>query len=73
MFLPELLVPATLHDPRSVAELASALSEPEWLEAAFPSGAAHLDLHLRFHVLTVLLDRVKAGDAENTVVEASAR
>jgi hypothetical protein len=61
---------STLHDPRSVAELASALSEPEWLEAEFPGGAAHLDMHLRFHVLTVLLDRVKAGDAENTVVEA---
>lgn len=61
---------STLHDPRSVAELASALSEPEWLEAEFPSGAAHLALHLRFHVLTVLLERVKASDAENAVVEA---
>ena len=70
MRLAAAMSPSTLHDPRSVAELASALSEPEWLEAEFPSGAAHLDMHLRFHVLTVLLDRVKASGAENTVVEA---
>ena len=70
MRLAAAMAPSTLHDPRSVAELASALSEPEWLEAEFPSGAAHLGMHLRFHVLAVLLDRVKASDAENTVVEA---
>jgi hypothetical protein len=62
--------PSTVQDPRSVTELASALSEPEWLEAAFPHGAAHLQFHLRFHVLAVLLDRVKASDAANTVVQA---
>lgn len=61
---------STLHDRRAIAELCSALAEPEWLEAEFPSGTAHLDMHLRFHVLTVLLNRVKAGDAENNVIEA---
>jgi hypothetical protein len=70
MRLAAAMSPSTLPDPRSVAELAAALSEPEWLEAHFPGGAAHLDMHLRFHVLTVLLDRVKAHDADNTVVDA---
>lgn len=70
MRLAAAMSPSTLHDPRSVTELASAVSEPEWLEAEFPSGAAHLDMHLRFHVLRVLLDRVKIDDAGATVVEA---
>ena len=70
MRLAAAMSPSTLHDARSVAELASALSEPEWLEAHFPSGAAHLDMHLRLHVLAVLLDRVKPPDADNTVVDA---
>jgi hypothetical protein len=70
MRLAAAMSPSTLRDARSVAELASALSEPEWLDAHFPSGAAHLDMHLRFHVLAVLLDRVKARDADNTVVDA---
>jgi hypothetical protein len=70
MRLAAAMSPATSHDPRSVAELAAALSEPEWLEAEFPNGAAHLDLHLRFHVLAGLLERVKASDAGKAVVEA---
>lgn len=61
---------STLRDRRSVAEFVSALSEPEWIEAEFPNGAAHLGMHLRFYVLTALLDRVTAEQAENTVVEA---
>jgi hypothetical protein len=70
MRLAAAMSPSTSHDPRSIAELARALSEPEWLEAEFPRGAAHLERHLRFDALAVLLDRVKASDAQSTVVEA---
>lgn len=62
--------PATTHDARGIAELAAALSEPEWLESAFPNGAAHLDFHLRFHVLAALLDRTKPHTADDTVIAA---
>src|SRR5262249_13146482 len=57
-------------DMTKSAEVRLSRMEPEWLEAEFPSGAAHLVMHLRFHVLAVLLDRVKPSDAESTVVEA---
>ncbi len=60
----------TQGDPRSVTELASAISEPEWLEAEFPNGAAHLDMHLRFHVLGALLDRTDPDATDSVVVNA---
>lgn len=61
---------STLGDQRSVKELASAVSEPEWLEAEFPSGVAHLDMHLRFHALRALLERIQPENAEPYLIDA---
>ena len=62
--------PATKGDAQSVAELAAALADPEWLEREFPNGAAHLGMHLRFHVLGALLQRIEPDDVDPSVVEA---
>lgn len=70
MRLAAAMSPGTSGDARSVSELVAAVSDPEWLEQAFPSGLAHLDMHPRFHVLKTLLDRTKAVDAEPSVIEA---
>lgn len=47
---------------RALAESRDALSEAliakAFLENAFPNGAAHLDMRLRFHVLRALLERL---------------
>jgi hypothetical protein len=51
-------------------ELAGALGDLEWLEHAFPQGLAHRDLHLRFHVLSALLERCSPETAGATVIEA---
>lgn len=48
---------------RSREELAGALIDFRYLEHAFPNGAAHLDLRLRFHVLEALLSRLPASAA----------
>lgn len=61
---------STASDHWSVAELASAVSEPEWLEAEFPKGAAHLDMHLRFHVLRALLERTRPETVDSDAIDA---
>lgn len=61
---------STQGDQRSIAELASAVSEPEWLESEFPSGAAHLDMHLRFHVLRALLGRTQPENSTPYLIDA---
>jgi len=51
-------------------ELALALRDLEWLEHAFPQGLAHRDMHLRFHVLSALLERCSPVTAGATVIDA---
>jgi hypothetical protein len=51
-------------------ELASALRDLEWLEHTFPQGLAHMDMHLRFHVLSALLERCSPVTAGATVIDA---
>lgn len=61
---------STKGNAQSIVELAAALSTPEWVETAFPKGAAHLDTHLRFHILDALLERVSPESVESFVVDA---
>jgi hypothetical protein len=51
-------------------ELARALRDLEWLEHTFPQGLAHRDMHLRFHVLSELLERCSPTTAGATVIDA---
>jgi hypothetical protein len=51
-------------------ELARALRDLEWLEHTFPQGLAHRDMHLRFHVLSALLERCSPVTADATVIDA---
>jgi hypothetical protein len=51
-------------------ELAGALRDLEWLEHTFPQGLAHTDMHLRFHVLSALLERCVPLTAGATVIDA---
>ena len=51
-------------------ELAGALRDLEWLEHTFPQGLAHRDMHLRFHVLSALLERCSPVTADATVIDA---
>jgi len=61
---------STPGDQRSAMELASAVAEPEWLEAEFPNGVAHLDMHLRFHALRALLERTQPENADPCLIDA---
>ncbi len=61
---------STASDARSVEELAAAIAQPEWLEQEFPNGAAHVDMHLRFHVLGALLNRVDIETAPSFVIDS---
>ncbi len=61
---------ATQNNPQSITELAAAIAEPEWLEEAFPNGAAHLAMHLRFHVLSALLDRTNPDVVHPSITAA---
>src|SRR5262245_40029472 len=60
----------TAGEKESVNELTSALADLEWLERAFPKGLAHQDMHLRFHVLSVLLDRTSSTAADSGLIAA---
>ena len=51
-------------------ELARALRDLEWLEHTFPQGLAHGDMHLRFHVLSALLERCSPATAGAAVIDA---
>src|SRR5262245_35480116 len=51
-------------------ELACALRDLEWLKQTFPQGLAHRDMHLRFHVLSALLERCSPVTANATVIDA---
>jgi hypothetical protein len=51
-------------------ELARALRDLEWLEHTFPRGLAHSNMHLRFHVLSELLERCAPVSAGTTVIDA---
>jgi len=51
-------------------ELARALRDLEWLEHTFAQGLAHRDMHLRFHVLSELLERCSPATAGATVIDA---
>jgi len=51
-------------------ELAGALRDLEWLKQTFPQGLAHRDMHLRFHVLSALLERCSPVTANATVIDA---
>jgi len=51
-------------------ELARALRDLEWLEHKFPQGLAHGDMHLRFYVLSALLERCSPVTAGATVMDA---
>jgi hypothetical protein len=54
----------------STDELTRALRDLEWLEHTFPQGLAHGDMHLRFHVLSALLERCSPETAGATVIDA---
>jgi hypothetical protein len=54
----------------STDELAGAVRDLEWLEHTFRQGLAHRQMHLRFHVLSALLDRCSPQTAGPTVIEA---
>jgi hypothetical protein len=51
-------------------ELARALRDLEWLEYTFPRGLADRDMHLRFHVLSALLERCSSATASAAVIDA---
>jgi len=51
-------------------ELAGALRDLEWLEHTFPQGLALGDMHLRFHVLSALLERCSPVSAGATIIDA---